>query len=550
MTSVAIVGGGPSGLYALQALAEASEIGEIALFEAGARWGLGTPYDPALNHPSLLANIASYELPPLGETLADWLAGLGAAAREKLGVGKVDARAFYPRVALGAYFEAQHTRLQAALGPRARVHLNTRVEDVLCGPEGVTVLFTREGGALESAAFDYVIVATGHRSRPPRALQSLASPAYPPPVAPLDKAFNVAILGASLTAIDAALALALARGDFHETADGLAYAPQEGTGRLNVTMLSRRGLLPEADFYFPYPYAPLNICHAAALAEAVAQGGLDAAFALFAREVAADDPAFAAEIGLDRLDADTFADAYFGLRRGDPFEAACRNLSEARESERCARVSAYRYAILRAHEAFAEVAPQFSPRDRARFQRGLQRVFVDNYAAVPPLSIERLLALHAAGVLEIETIAERYRLEKAPEGVAIVGEGGAMVFDVVIDARGEGVATPQDLPFPTLRLQILANARFSGGAGSDLPVTDALGLAPGVNPVERVYCLAAPFLLSRRPFVQGLTSAHDLAARAVADLRRHAARPPQALAPPSGSGALYLGGGLVVTTAP
>ena len=107
------------------------------------------------------------------------------------------------------------------------------------------------------------------------------------------------------------------------------------------------------------------------------------------------------------------------------------------------------------------------------------------------------------------------------------------------------------MPFPTLRLQILANARLAGEAASaDLAVTDALGLEPGVNPVERVYCLAAPFLLGRRPFVQGLTSAHELAERAVADLLRRAAAPSPPRVPPTGAGALYMGDGLVVTTAP
>jgi hypothetical protein len=127
MTNVAIVGGGPSGLYALKALAASPEVDEIALFETGERWGLGTPYDPALNHPSLLANIASFELPPLVDTLVDWLSRLSPDERAALGVGEVSARAFYPRVALGAYFEAQHDKLVARFGARVRAFRATRV---------------------------------------------------------------------------------------------------------------------------------------------------------------------------------------------------------------------------------------------------------------------------------------------------------------------------------------------------------------------------------------------------------------------------------------
>jgi len=547
MVSVAIVGGGPSGLYAFRALAKAAEVGEIALFEAGERWGLGTPYDPALNHPSLLANIASFELPPLVDTLAQWLEGRTEAERAALGVGEVSERGFYPRVALGAYFEAQYAKLSAFAGSRVHGWPGTRVEDVRCGNCGVRVLFCRDGAKLESADFDFVIIATGHRSRPRASQAGLICPAYPPPQAPPDQPFHAAILGASLTAIDATLAMALSRGEFSEG----AYRRREGTAALKVTMLSRRGLLPEADFFFPYPYEPLRACNAPALAKAAARGGLDAAYALLARELGEQDPAWAAKVGLEHLSADTFADAYFAQRSGDPFVEARRNLDETRDNALSRRVSRYRYAILRAHEAFAEVAPHLSPRDLVRFRRGLRRVFIDNYAAVPPLSVERLLALHEAGVLEVEKIAPDYRLEQAPNGVAVVVGQERATYDVVVDARGEGEAAPREWPFPTLRLQILANQMLAGATNpADLSVTDELALSPGVNPVERVYCLAAPFLLSRRPFVQGLTSAHELAERAVADLLRRAAAPAAALVAPEGAGALYLGDGLVVTTAP
>ena len=154
-------------------------------------------------------------------------------------------------------------------------------------------------------------------------------------------------------------------------------------------------------------------------------------------------------------------------------------------------------------------------------------------------------------MLEVEKVDPDYRLEAAPDGVAVVSGPVSTTYDVVVDARGEGEASPRQLPFPTLRLQILANETMAGQADpADLAVTDALGLEPGVNPVERVYCLAAPFLLGRRPFVQGLTSAHDLAERAVADLVRRAAAPSPVRVAPPGAGALYMGDGLVVTTAP
>ena len=547
MPRVAIVGGGPSGIYALRELLRHNRVVSVTLFEAGEKPGLGTPYDPALNHPSLLANIASFELPPVVESLGEWLRRLSARARRKLNVDTVSAREFYPRVVLGAYFTAQYRKLARVACARLDLRAGGRVVDVACRPGEVSITSERDG-ALAVETFDFALLATGHRSRA-HATVPLCAPAYPPPQAPPARAMRIAVLGASLTAIDAALSIALQRGDFVAAPEGLHFRTADGAAPFAIEMLSRRGLLPEADFYFPYPYEPLRYCHTAALQKLGEASGerLDLAFDLFRRELLAEDPDYARRIDLSSLDADGFADAYFRAREGaDPFESVRRNLAQARAGVRDARVSPYRYAILRAHEAFAELVPKLSEREAKRFRRGLQRVFVDNYAAVPPLSVERLLALNAAGVLGLRKIAPGYGLEKAGDGVEIVEPGRRERYDLVVEARGETAAAARELPFPTLRLQILANQ--IGRSRADIEVTDQLQLAPGLNPVDRVYCLAAPFLLSRRPFVQGLTSAQELATQAVRHLLRGASAP--ALKPESlmNGGAIYLDGGLVVTT--
>lgn len=78
-------------------------------------------------------------------------------------------------------------------------------------------------------------------------------------------------------------------------------------------MLSRKGLLPEAAFYFPIPYEPLSICTAEAidrLLDEPNQHLLDDAYALFKKEMAAADRAYAQQVGLDRLDMEDFCDRY------------------------------------------------------------------------------------------------------------------------------------------------------------------------------------------------------------------------------------------------
>ncbi|MBZ4317550.1 hypothetical protein LAM21_24350, partial [Mycobacterium tuberculosis] len=75
--------------------------------------------------------------------------------------------------------------------------------------------------------------------------------------------------------------------------------------------------------------------------------------------------------------------------------------------------------------------------DSRRSRQGLARVFIDNYAAIPPESIRRLLALHRAGFLRILTLGEDYELQREPDRTLIVHHRQRCEFDVFIDARGQ-----------------------------------------------------------------------------------------------------------------
>jgi uncharacterized NAD(P)/FAD-binding protein YdhS len=56
-----------------------------------------------------------------------------------------------------------------------------------------------------------------------------------------------------------------------------------------------------------------------------------------------------------------------------------------------------------------EIVPHLNEKDSERFKMGLARVFIDNYAAIPPQSIRRLLALREAGILSILTLGNGVR---------------------------------------------------------------------------------------------------------------------------------------------
>jgi len=525
---IAILGSGPSANYLLKSLIASEAPLEIVIYEARARFGYGQPYHPDLNSPTMLANIASLELPPLTDSLEDWLKAQPDSALRGLHVDRRDlhARAFLPRVALGGYFAAQFEKTRA-IGER-RGHVidfrpRHRCEDVICRSGVVDVLVRYPEGRLRTETFDHVVIATGHAR--PRARNDVpAVPVYPPPQIEPRSGLRIGILGSSLSGIDASLSMAMRLGAFEATAEGLRFVPAPAAEGARLTLMSHSGLIPEADFYCPLPAEPPEICTCEALLKLARQGPeglLDRAFALFAQELEREDASYARSIDLPTANADDFAARYFGARlRGDPFAGARANLELARRNARQRRVVAWRYAILRMHQAFEHLVRYFDVRDAQRFAAGLKRVFTDNYTAAPHASIERLLALRDADTIEVRRVAPDYVVERCGERAAlVVDRDWRASFDLLIDARGQPPLDAADLPFPTLRMQAMANAMFdlktgrgrSEGARS-IEVGEDFRLAAGANAIDRVFCIAVPFLLAKFPFSQGLTSAAEIGA--------------------------------------
>lgn len=518
MTTIAIVGTGPSAIYALQALLQSRQPLAITLLEAGMTAGVGTPYDPCLNSVEMLANIASVEIPPVGQTLLEFLSACDNEGLESIGVSRaaLSEREFYPRIALGAYYRDRLAALvvDAPLGGHTvTVMTRSRVVDVIPTSAGVELLHVTCGERPRNLHAEKVILATGHvvpLYKPARAVSKIVDANA--------KSRHIGIIGSSLSAIDVAVSAATARGRFDER----RYVTDAATLPFSLTMMSRGGRLPEADFFCPLPIEPVEGFtedDVMELMEAAADAPiLDIVFARFAAVLARQDPEYALRIGLARLTADSFADAYFAERDGHPpFAWARLNLAEAKLNHRNRNVVAWRYAILRCHEVFASCVDALDDDDLARFNRGLKRVFADNYAAVPPRSIERLLALHDAGILDLVKVDDSYDIafdEKT--GHSYVKNGAStLVFDEIVDARGQPNADEDEFPFPTLRVVLKANRDLdSDRDGGAITVDASYRLAEGVNTLRNIWCLSLPFLLDRKPFIQGLTSAADMGAAA------------------------------------
>ncbi|HEX2590998.1 MAG TPA: FAD/NAD(P)-binding protein [Rhizomicrobium sp.] len=522
-TTVAFVGAGPTATYTLHTLVRNAPVPfALTIFEEQRSAGRGTPYRPGWNDPAMLSNIASIEIPPLEQTLSEWLRAQSPDRLRAHGIepDAINDRAFYPRLALGEFFKDQfeaileHARQN---GIDVRLKTRCRVTDAVSGDDGMTLTVQPRHGSAYTERFDHVVLATGHQW-PAHPEVSPGYYASPWPASDLAKIAptQVGIRGTSLTAIDAAVALAVAHGSFDEKGDFVRYKPASGTQDFHMTMLSRKGLLPEADFYGPLPYDPLSVCTPDAVEKLIAADEdnlLDRAFSLFKRELALADPDYATSISLDGLSLEEFHDRYFAEReKADTFDWAKKNLAEAAENYRNKVTVPWRYAILRMHEPIELLVPHFEQEDYERFSKYFKPVFVDDYATVPHTSIRRMIALHEAGKLDIVALGDHYRLLHRSEGVALETAAGTLNFPVFIEATGQKALGAKSFPFPSLRQQgIVRDAAGSDGRNvRGIAIDDQFHPISDALPEGQLYCLSLPFILGRHPFHQGITSSHAM----------------------------------------
>ena len=525
--SIAFVGAGPTTLYALHALLSQGDLpARITVIEARGAAGSGSPYSAEWNDRAMLSNIASVEIPPVTQTLAEWLAARTSAELHALDVdpAALDERSFVPRLALGRYFEEQFRALverARAAGVSIQVMTDCRVVDAANTPDGIELTSVSPPSLRASkAVFDHVVLATGHQW--PSRQQS--RPGYylsPWPASALSKipATDIGIRGSSLTAIDAAVALAGSHGAFVRQGDRLVYEPAPATEAFRLTMMSRKGILPEADFYFPLPHAPLDICTPEAVATLIAQeagGLLDEVFDLFRRELIQADSAYAAETALGEATLETFAQAYFARRAAsDPFVWAAANLEEARANHAARVTVAWRDAILRMHEVVAAIVPHLDAAQFERFSRVFKPIFVDVYAGVPHESIERMLALHEAGKLEVLALGEDHAVDtQSPEvGADVTIAGRTRHFPVFIEATGQQALAAIQFPFLSLLEQGIVRDEVANDAPDvvrGIAVDELFRPVDAPLPPDRLFCLTLPFLMGRHPFAQGITSSFEM----------------------------------------
>lgn len=528
LASLGLIGSGPMALYLLKYLVNQDEFLDITVFEASDKPGVGMPYRADMNAEFMLCNAFSREIPSITQPLLDWLKSL--PVRElgewELSPHDLTARAFYPRVLLGEYFESEFDALcdNARLrGHVVRVLPSHRVLDIV-PRDDATDCIVQTPQRTETFAFDTVVIATGHQW--PEATQiGSAELVSPWPASSLENipAKHTGILGSSLSAIDIVIALGHAHGTFHEDGAQITWFPRDQALDLRLTMMSRKGVMPEADFYYDYPYKLLHHLTPDNVAAEVARGSdglLARVFDLLLQELDAGDPAYLQHLSPQARTIPGFAESYFARRQElGGLRALSQTLADSRGSMRRKETVPFRSIMLRGHEEFDAALRSLTSEDWAMFATHLMPVFADCYAAVPHLSVARVLAMFEAGVLDLVATGDDAVFEgNRAGGVTVRLADEELNFDLVIDARGQPQAAVSDLPFPSL-VQKLRAEQPPLEAPFRLHVQGKSFGSPAI------YCLAMPQVMSRYPFSQGLANCAALAKIVAADISAFSSEP-------------------------
>ncbi|WP_039866905.1 FAD/NAD(P)-binding protein [Pedobacter sp. BAL39] len=508
---IAILGGGPGGLFMYKRLVESGRRDvEIHIYERKGYLGAGMPYSTEGANEEHITNVSDNEIPVIFNDIADWVKTAPKDILTKFNINDDNFNEYkvLPRLFFGAYLAAQFDLLQqraAEEGIATHVHLKTHVTDVFDDTESQTVNVETDHSRLSS--FDQVVICTGHNW--PKKNEGKI-PAYfdsPYPPQKLAKVFNhaVAIKGSSLTAIDAIRTLARNNGTFEEDQDGRMHFKAAGQSQaFRIVMHSRNGMLPAVRFHLEDSHlGKEGLLTKEELNQHREENGgfisLDYIFEKNFKKMFVDkDPGFFQLI--KDMDLEAFVQAMMNSReRVDAFTLLKLEYQEAERSI-AAKDSIYWKEML-AVLSFAMNYPAkyFSAEDMLRLQKVLMPLISIVIAFVPQSSCRDLMALYDAGILILNDVGEDSEVIPESKGGATyryqdeAGEKVSNYYQTFVDCVGQPHLAYEDFPFQGL----LQDGTVSPATLSfrDAEVAKAL-LEQGNSTVERAkdgdYLLRVP----------------------------------------------------------
>ncbi|MET4080847.1 putative NAD(P)/FAD-binding protein YdhS [Pedobacter sp. UYP30] len=470
LKNIAIIGGGPSALFMFQRFVQAGNASiTIDIFERSHRLGAGMPYstEGALNEH--ITNVSGNEIPELVSSVSDWIKTVPKEVLDQFDINLDNFSAYQvlPRLLFGDYLENQFNLLikkAQKIGIETNVFFNSEVTDIKDFPKEDKVQVDVTGKF--KGYYEHVIICTGHTW--PKTFEGKVDSYFDSPYPPekLKGTFNhaIAIKGSSLTAIDAIRTLARQHGKFSANKNNIPkYQLDKDCAEFKMVMHSRHGMLPAVRFHLADPHLlKETVLSRDEVAKNMQENDgfllLDFVFDKNFKELFKEkDPAFYASV--KNLSIEQFVDQAMELReRLDPFQLFEAEYAEADKSIK-RRESVYWKELL-AVLSFAMNYPakHFSAEDMIRLQRTLMPLISIVIAFVPQCSVEELLALNKAGVLQMVAVDEAGTETPHPNCGAVYhyknenNEQVAKHFKTFINCVGQPHLNYKDFPFKSLLL--------------------------------------------------------------------------------------------------
>ncbi len=561
---IAILGGGPSGLFMYKRLVEANRQDfEIHIFERKGQLGLGMPYSEEGACDEHITNVSDNEIPQMVSSIEEWVKIAPASLLQRFNINPHNFNEYkvLPRLFFGNYLNAQFSLLQAKAekaGISTIIHPESNVKDLIDKPGFDEVWVDVSGKGI--IKFEVVIVCTGHHW--PVKHEGKVSGYYDAPYPPAKLAMKlnhpVAIKGSSLTAIDAIRTLSRHNGVYEEAKDGvLSYHLARESSGFRMMMHSRSGLLPAIRFHLEDSHLMNDalLSEEDIAAHRVQNEGflsLDFIFEKNFKEMFRDkDPAFHQYI--QNMTIEEFVDAMMELReRLDPFQLFRAEYAEAEKSIKRKESVYWKEMLAVLSFAMNYPAKHLSAEDMLRLQKVLMPLISIVIAFAPQSSSRELLALHEAGVLDLVAVGAESTIEPMDEGGVTyhytdeAGKDQAVYYQTFINCVGQPHLSFDQFPFKSLvndgtlspaslKFRSAKCAKEWMSSGDEKMILEANGeyrlKVPGVtindvfqvvdsygafNP--RIYIMAVPYIGGFNPDYSGLDFCEAASAKIIESL--------------------------------
>ncbi|MCX2493192.1 FAD/NAD(P)-binding protein [Pedobacter sp. PF22-3] len=462
---IAIIGGGPSGLFMYKRLVESKLPSfEIEIFERKDYLGAGMPYSAEGANVEHITNVSDNEIPIIFNSIEDWVKIAPQEILKKFDINadKFNEYKVLPRLFFGEYLSAQFNLLKEVAenkGINTHVHLNCVVDDIIDLPADNQVAVSVKGQ--DKACFDQVIICTGHNwpKKYEGKIPNYFDSPYPPKKIALQVNHPVGIMGSSLTAIDALRTLARQNGKFTHNEDG-TYSYQLANKGFKIVMHSRSGLLPAVRFHLEDSHlGKQETLSKAEIQESIKINGgflpLDFVFEKNFKEMFIEkDPVFYQKI--KNMNLEEFVGAMMDYReKMEPFDLFKKEYDEAEKSIDKRKSIYWKEALAILSFAMNYPAKYLSAEDMERLQKVLMPLISIVIAFVPQSSCRELLALHDAGILSIVGVGDDAEVKPLKTGGAdyhykVEDKKVTVHFDTFVDCIGQPHLSFEDFPFKSL----------------------------------------------------------------------------------------------------